>query len=417
MRIQKNNAALACNGLKHEQMEETVSRGNPARRVPDRVKEINLDGRQVFLVPTAHISKRSVDEVRRTIEATSPDVVCVELCEARYQNILDSEGWKNTNIVKVILQGKANLLLASLVMASFQKRLGDRLGVKPGAEMIEAIRAAREGGAELVLVDRDIQVTLKRTWARLGLWDRVKILFQLTASLFGGDEIDEETIEQLKEEEKLGDVLKLLADEFPNLKKTLIDERDVYLAQQVREKAGRRTVAVVGAGHVPGMLSNIEREEDIGELEEVPPAGLLPRLVRWAVPGAILALVAFGFIRGDTQESLQSIYIWVLVNGTLAAVGAALALAHPLTILSAFLAAPLTSLNPMIAAGWVAGLVQCVVKKPTVKDLEDLPEAIESVRGFWNNPATRILLVVVLANLGSVVGTFVSGSWIAARLF
>ena len=405
------------NSLKRKQMEETIARRGPARQVPEGVKEINLDGRQVFLVPTAHISKRSVDEVRRTIEATSPDVVCVELCEARYRNIVDREAWKNTNIVKVILQGKAMLLLASLVMVSFQKRLGARLGVKPGAEMIEAIRAAREGGAELVLADRDIQITLKRTWARLGIWDRVKILFQLTASLFGGDEIDEETIEQLKEEEKLGDVLKLLADEFPNLKETLIDERDVYLAQQVREKAGRRTVAIVGAGHVPGMLSSIEREEEIGTLQEVPPAGILPRMVRWAVPVSILVLVAVGFIRGDTQESLQSIYIWCLVNGTLAAVGAALALAHPLTILSAFLAAPLTSLNPMIAAGWVAGLVQCVVKKPTVKDLEDLPEAIESVQGFWGNPATRILLVVVLANLGSVVGTFVSGSWIAARFF
>ncbi len=384
--------------------------------VPDKVTEIDLDGRRVFLVPTAHISRQSVDDVRQTIEATSPDVVCVELCESRYRNILDREGWKNTDVVQVIREGRAMLLLASLVMASFQKRLGDRLGVKPGAEMLEAIRAARDRGAELVLADRDIQITLKRTWARLGFWGKLKIFVQLTASLFGGDEIDEETIEELKEEDKLGDVLKLLADEFPNLKETLIDERDVYLAQKVRDQAGRRTVAVVGAGHLPGMLSSIRRESDLSTLQEVPAAGLLPSIIKWAVPGAILGLFAYGFIRGDAQESLQSIYIWIVVNGTLSAAGAALALAHPLTILSAFLAAPLTSLNPMIAAGWVAGLVQCVVKKPAVKDLEDLPDAIGSLRGFWGNPVTRILLVVVLSNLGSVVGTFVSGSWIAARL-
>ncbi len=384
--------------------------------VPDKVTKIDLDGRRVFLVPTAHISRQSVDDVRQTIEATSPDVVCVELCESRYRNILDREGWKNTDVVQVIREGRAMLLLASLVMASFQKRLGDRLGVKPGAEMLEAIRAARERGAELVLADRDIQITLKRTWARLGFWGKLKIFVQLTASLFGGDEIDEETIEELKEEDKLGDVLKLLADEFPNLKETLIDERDVYLAQKVRDQAGRRTVAVVGAGHLPGMLSSIRRESDLSTLQEVPAAGLLPSIIKWAVPGAILGLFAYGFIRGDAQESLQSIYIWIVVNGTLSAAGAALALAHPLTILSAFLAAPLTSLNPMIAAGWVAGLVQCVVKKPAVKDLEDLPDAIGSLRGFWGNPVTRILLVVVLSNLGSVVGTFVSGSWIAARL-
>ncbi len=384
--------------------------------VPGKVTEIDLDGRRVFLVPTAHISRQSVDDVRQTIEATSPDVVCVELCESRYRNILDREGWKNTDVVQVIREGRAMLLLASLVMASFQKRLGDRLGVKPGAEMLEAIRAARERGAELVLADRDIQITLKRTWARLGFWGKLKIFVQLTASLFGGDEIDEETIEELKEEDKLGDVLKLLADEFPNLKETLIDERDVYLAQKVRDQAGRRTVAVVGAGHLPGMLSSIRRESDLSTLQEVPAAGLLPSIIKWAVPGAILGLFAYGFIRGDAQESLQSIYIWIVVNGTLSAAGAALALAHPLTILSAFLAAPLTSLNPMIAAGWVAGLVQCVVKKPAVKDLEDLPDAIGSLRGFWGNPVTRILLVVVFSNLGSVVGTFVSGSWIAARL-
>ncbi len=398
-------------------MEEVVSGQSPVEPIPARVKRLDLGVRQVYLVPTAHVSRKSVDDVRKTIEAVRPDVVCVELCEARYKNILDREGWKKTNIVKVIRQGKAMLLLASLVMAAFQKRIGDRLSVKPGAEMIEAIEGAQATNARLVLADRDIQTTLKRTWARLGFWNKSKMLFQLMASLFVGEEIDEETVEQLKEEEKLGDILRLLADELPSLKETLIDERDVYLAQKIRESAGQRTVAVLGAGHVPGVLGHLDRDHDLTPLEEVPRPGWLGKVIKWAVPGLIVALFVYGFLTGGAEQSLESVYIWILVNGILSALGAALALGHPLTIASAFVAAPLTSLNPMIAAGWVAGLVQCVVKKPTVEDLEGLPEAIGSVKGFWLNPTTRILLVVIFANLGSVVGTFVSGSWIAARLF
>ena len=398
-------------------MQEVVSGLSTPEQIPSGVKRLDLGARQVYLVPTAHVSKKSVVDVRKTIEAVRPDVVCVELCEARYKNILDREGWKKTNIVQVIRQGKAMLLLASLVMAAFQKRIGDRLGVKPGAEMIEAIEGARATDASLILADRDIQTTLKRTWARLGFWNKSKMLFQLMAGLFVGEEIDEETVEQLKEEEKLGDILRLLADELPNLKETLIDERDVYLAQKSRESAGQRTVAVLGAGHVPGVLGLLDRDHDLTPLEEIPRAGWLGKVIKWAVPALILALFAYGFATGGVERSLESVYIWILVNGVLSALGAALALGHPLTIISAFFAAPLTSLNPMIAAGWVAGLVQCMVKKPTVEDLEGLPEAIGSVRGFWLNPTTRVLLVVVLSNLGSVLGTFVSGSWIAARLF
>ncbi len=398
-------------------MEEVVSGLSTPEQIPSGVKRLDLDSGRLYLVPTAHVSRQSVEDVRKTIDAVAPDVVCVELCESRYKNIVDREGWKNTNIVQVIRQGKAMLLLTSLVMAAFQKRIGDRLGVKPGAEMIEAIEGARRRGAQLILADRDVQTTLKRTWARLGFWNKTKMLFQLTASLVVGEEIDEETVEKLKEEEKLGDILRVVADEFPNLKETLIDERDIYLARKIRDSAGRRTVAVLGAGHVPGVMGHMDSELDLTPLEEVPRPGRLGKVIKWTIPGVIAALFVYGFVTGGAEKSLESVYIWILVNGVLSALGAALALGHPLTIASAFFAAPLTSLNPMIAAGWVAGLVQCMVKKPTVEDLEGLPEAIGSVKGFWLNPTTRILLVVVLSNLGSVLGTFVSGSWIAARVF
>ncbi|MFZ0430289.1 MAG: TraB/GumN family protein [Acidobacteriota bacterium] len=385
--------------------------------LPSSVRRIEFDGREVFLVGTAHVSRESVADVRNTIEAVRPETVCVELDEGRYQNLTDQGRWKRTNISEVIRKGKAMLLLSSLIMTAFQRRIGKKLGVMPGAELLEGIKAAEDVGARMVLADRDIQTTLKRTWGNFGFIDRVKVAGQLIGSLFVTDEVDEQMIEELKSQEKLGDVLEMLAQEFPAMKGPLIDERDVYLAQKIREAPGRRLVAVVGAGHVPGITTSLGEDHDLVPLESIPRPSLVGRIVKWAIPGLILALFVYAFLTGGAQRSIDSIYIWFLVNGILSALGAAVALGHPLTILSAFFAAPLTSLNPMIAAGWVSGLVQAIVKKPTVQDLEDLPEAINSVRGFWANPVSRILLVVVFSNLGSMLGTFLAGSWIAARLF
>jgi pheromone shutdown-related protein TraB len=281
--------------------------------------------------------------------------------------------------------------------------------------MAEGIEQARKHGAELVLADRDIQVTLRRTWGMLGFGGRMKMMFQLVGSLFFVDEIDEKTIEELKEKEKLAGVLEMLASEFPMVKGTLIDERDTYLSQKIKAAPGQRVVAVLGAGHVPGILQEIRKDTPLAPLEQLPRRSFWPKLLQWGIPAAIIALLIYGFFRGGAEHSLQSLGIWVLVNGSLSALGALLALGHPLTILTAFLAAPLTSLNPMIAAGWVCGLTQAVVKKPTVEDLENLPDAIATVKGFWLNPVSRILLVVVLSNLGSTLGTFIGGSWIAGR--
>lgn len=383
--------------------------------LPASVQRVAVDGRDVFLVGTAHVSKQSVEDVRTTIETVRPDAVCVELCAARHANLMDRESWRKLDIFKVLRQGKAPLLLSSLIMTSFQRRIGQQLGITPGAEMLEAITLANAEGTPLVLADRDIQTTLKRTWARLGFWTRMKMLFQLLGSLFAVGEIDSETIERLKEGEELADMLESLARAFPQVKATLIDERDVYLAQKIRETAGQSVVAVVGAGHVPGIVEQIGEDHDLAPLDQVPPPKLWPRILKWLLPMAIVALLVYGFFTGGVEQSITSLYLWFGINGVLAALGAAAALGHPLTVVSAFLAAPLTSLNPLIAAGWVAGLVQAWVKKPTVEDLEDLPEAITTVRGFWSNPVCRILLVVVLANLGSTLGTFIAGSWIAAR--
>ena len=384
--------------------------------LPSSVRILEAEGKTIYLVGTAHVSRQSLEDVRKTIDTVKPDTVCLELDSERYKNLTDPQRWKKTNIGKVIREGKAALLLSSLIMSSFQRRIGKKLGVNPGAEMAEGARAGEECGAEIHMIDRDIQLTLKRTWRNLDTWNKLKMMFQLTASLFAVDEVDEETIEELKEQEKLGDILQIFGDEFPQVKIPLIDERDQYMAQKLREAPGENIVAVVGAGHVPGISAEIKINRSVEPLETLPPASSAGKAAKWIIPGLIIALFVWGFYRGGSEESLGSVYIWFLVNGILSALGAALAFGHPITILSALVAAPLTSLNPMIAAGWVSGLVQAFVKKPTVLDLEELPEAIISVKGFWMNPVSRILLVVVFSNLGSVLGTFIAGSWIFARI-
>ena len=391
----------------------TFASDEPA--LPNSVKRVSLDGREIYLVATAHVSPKSVEDVRQAFEQVRPDSVCVELCRARYRNLTDREQWRRTTVVKIIREGKVPLLLTSLIMTSFQRRIGQRLGVVPGAEMRAAADAARKADSTIVLADRDIQVTLKRTWSNLAFRDKLRLMTHALASLFAIADIDEADIEEIKQEENVADILQIMADEFPQVKMTLIDERDKYLAQKIREAPGEKVLAVVGAGHVPGILREIKTSQSLPELEKLPPPLLWPQVLKWAVPAVIVSLFVAGFYRGGIEHSLGSVYIWVLLNGTLAALGAALALGHPLTVASAFLVAPLTSLNPLMAAGWVAGLVQAFIKKPTVRDLENLPDAITSVKGFWLNPVSRVLLVVVLSNLGSSLGTFVSGSWIVAR--
>ena len=385
--------------------------------LPASVHHITIEGKNIYLVGTAHVSKKSVEDVSNTIETVNPDAICVELCAARHKAIVQRDNWKQMNIFKIIKEKKAVFLLAQLIMSSFYRRIGEQLGVQPGAEMVEGIKQAEKTGAELVLADRDIEITLKRVWRNLNFFNKLKMASHILATLFIGEKIDESLIEKIKEQDQLETILENFSESFPEVKKRLIDERDIYLAQKIRSAPGTTIVAVVGAGHVPGIQQHIHKNEPIAPLVEVPPKSIIPAILKWAIPALILTLLIAGFFKGGRQHSVESIYIWILVNGILSAVGAAIALAHPLTILATFVAAPITSLNPTIAAGWVSGLVQTWVKKPTVSDLEDLPNAISSVKGFWMNPVSKILLVVVLANLGSSLGTFISGSWIAARLF
>lgn len=383
--------------------------------LPKSVERITLAEKEIYVVGTAHVSVESVEDVKATVDAVGPDSICIELCAARHKALVQKDNWKKMDIFKVIKEKKALFLLAQLILNSFYTRLGKQLKVQPGAEMIEGMRQADRIGAKLVLADRDIEITLKRVWGYLNLWNKLVMISQLMASFFVGGSIDAELVEEMKSKDQLENIMEAFTESFPEVKKRLIDERDIYLSQKIRNAPGQKIVAIVGAGHVKGIKEHILKDIPLEPVMEIPPKSIIPKILKWAIPILIMLLLVIGFFKGGAQHSVQSIYIWILVNGILSALGAAIAFGHPLTVLSAFIGAPITSLNPMVAAGWVAGLVQAWIKKPTVHDLEDLPNAISSVKGFWLNPVSRILLVVVLANLGSTFGTIISGIWIAER--
>ena len=380
------------------------------------VHEILLDGKKILLIGTAHISQSSVDEVNTVINQVKPDTVCIELCSSRYQAMLAKDQWKNMDIFKVIREGKSFLLFANLIMTAFQKRLGSRLGVKPGSEMFEAANVAEKLNSELVLADRDVKITLQRTWRGMPFWGKMKVLGQLLASLFIREEISKEEIEKLKESDALSEAMQMLAEQSPEMKRILIDERDQYMAEKIRQSMGKLIVAVVGAGHVKGLTAELENKHNLAELESVPPTGKAVAWLKWGIPALIIALIVYGFFTVDTDVSIEMIQRWFLINGTLSALGTAAAFGHPITIAAAFVAAPFTSLNPTIAAGWVAGLVEALLRKPQVRDFENLADDITHLRGFWQNNITRILLVVIFANLGSAIGTFAGGFAIATLL-
>jgi len=372
------------------------------------IHHINIDDREVILIGTAHVSRESADLVEQVIEEEKPDTVCIELCKSRYEAIKQKENWEKTDIFKIIKEKRTFQLLAQLLMASFQKRLADKFGITPGEEMLRAINKAEETGAEVVLADRDIRVTMSRTWRLMRFFSKIKILGEIFLSIFSTDEITEEEIEELKEHDALELALKTFGKKVPEVKKTLIDERDEYLAHSITQAPGSKIVAVVGAGHVPGILKHLGREIDLSDITKIPPKGILGKVLAWGISFAVIGLIITGFFHSGAEASLNMIKWWVLVNGILAGLGALLVLAHPITIAASVAAAPLTSLNPMVAAGWVAGLVEVSIRKPQVKDFIDLKGDISTVRGFWHNKITRILLLVVFVNLGSSIGTFIA---------
>jgi pheromone shutdown-related protein TraB len=375
----------------------------------ENITRIDLDGREIILIGTAHVSKQSVEQVKEVIDREQPDSVCIELDDQRYKSIMEGSKWRETDIFKVIKEKKATLLLMNLAISSFQNRLAKQFDTKPGQEMIQGIESAKEIGAELVLADRNIQITFSRIWSNVSFWGKGQLLTSIFYSIFNKESISEEELEKMKTQDTLNASLAEISEAFPRLKKPLIDERDQYLAQKIKEAPGKKVVAVLGAAHVPGITKEIHNDQDLQALTQTKPKSKTPQIIGWAIPVLIVAIIAFTFFLNPAAGMDQAIS-WILWTGITAAIGAAAALAHPLAILSAFLAAPITTLHPLLAAGWVSGIVQAYIKRPSVADFETLSEDVFSIKGFWRNKFTRVLLVIILTNIGGSFGTFIGGA-------
>jgi pheromone shutdown-related protein TraB len=384
----------------------------------DTRTKVRIDSREILLVGTAHVSAESLAEVRSIIAEEGPDHVCVEIDEGRLKNLEEGRKWSATNLKKVLRSGQGFMMMANLALSSFQRRMGEDTGVQPGEEMKAAVQAAKDSGVPFSCSDRPIQTTLSRAWRLSGFWSKIKLLSSLIASVVSNESASAEEIENLKKADAMQGMMKELADYLPAVKTVLIDERDHFLASRIFSAPGSKVIAVVGAAHVSGIAALLRemaegvRRPDTSEIEAVPPRKWYGKALPWILPAIILGLFVTGIVRSGFEKGLEMSLVWVLANGILAALGAAIALAHPLTILISFVGAPITSLNPTIGVGMVAGLLEYFFRTPRVLDMESLNTDIMTLRGWYRNRMTHILMVFFLSSVGSSAGTFLAIPWL-----
>ncbi len=387
--------------------------------------DARLGDSKLTLLGTAHVSRASVDKVRELLESGDYDAVAVELCPSRYNAIMDPDALARMDLFSVIRGGRVYMVVASLALAAYQQRLADQFGIEPGAEQRMAIKLARERHLPVLLVDREIGVTLKRVSGNLSWWKRVGLFSGLLATMLSREEVEEEEIERLKEGDVLETTFAEFAEDRQDLYLPLIDERDRYMAARLREEIGGKghenVLAVLGAGHLKGVSVYLEQapvpdpKAEIAELDRLPSPARWPKLIPWAIVVLILVGFGYGFSKSPAL-GWQVVLDWVLINGSLSALGALIAAAHPLTVIAAFLAAPLTSLNPTVGAGMVTGAVELYLRKPSVGDFGRLRQDTSHLKGWWRNRVSRTLLVFLFSTLGSAIGTYVAGFRIFDRL-
>lgn len=384
-------------------------------------RTLNLNGRIITLIGTAHVSAESITEVESTIKELKPDCVAIELDEKRADSIKNIDNYRQIDIIQVLKRKEGFLLLANLILASFQRRMGKNVGVQPGEEMLAGIKVAEELNIPTVMADRPIQATLKRAWAKNGFWGKCKLFSTLLATAFSKEEYSAEQIEDIKNQNEMDSMMNELADYLPVVKTVLIDERNEYLATKIWNATGNNIVAILGAGHLDGVveylqkLSKNEIAPNLDELNIIPNKSPVGKIVGWLIPCAIVALIVSGFIYGGSKLGSKMILSWVLWNGISAAFLTLIAAGHPLTIIAAFVSAPITSLCPFIGCGFVTAIVQALVCKPKVRDIETIQDEV-SFKGFYKNRILRVLLVFVLSSLGSSLATFISGADIIGKL-
>jgi len=380
-------------------------------RYPSDVHIIEDSGRTILLIATAHVSRQSVDLVTKIITEEKPDAVCIELDDKRFQALSDKQRWQKLDLKTVIKKRQLSTLMVSMIMASYQKKLGDNLGVSPGAELLAAARVAQQYHIPISLCDRDIRITLRRAWKSTSLFRKFYLLSSLLASLFDSEQIDEKKLEELKNQDVLTELMAEMGDSLPDMKRVLIDERDVYLAEEIKATPGKCIVAVVGAGHAEGIKRNISKNQRhlLAEISTIPPVSRTWKTIGWLIPLLIIGSIGMIGYQKGLQTAGENILFWILANGIPAAIGSLIALAHPLTTLGAFAAAPITSLTPVIGAGYVTAFIQVMARPPVVREFETVGNDMSTLFGWWRNKLLRVFLVFFLTGIGSAIGTYVGG--------
>ena len=389
------------------------------------IKTLQIDNRSITMLGTAHVSKASADKVQELIATGKYDAVAIELCPSRHRAIVNPDAMAKMDLFQVIKSGQASMVAASLALGAFQQRMAEQFGIEPGAEMRVAIKDAQAAKLPVILIDREIGTTLKRIYHNVPWWKRIGLFAGLISSVVSKEKVSATEIEKLKEGDVLESTFSQFAEDEKDLFKPLISERDEYMSARLikesQENNYQHILAVVGAGHMNGMQQQIEDkrithpDETIARLDTLPTSSSWFKYLPWAIVLLILTGFIIGFMRSP-EIGTAMILDWVLINGGLSALGAAIAFAHPLTIMTAFIAAPLTSLNPTIGAGMVVAAAETYLRKPKVGDFNRLRSDATSLKGWWNNQVTRILLIFILSTLGSAIGTYVAGFRIFERL-
>jgi len=380
------------------------------------IEHIVLDNKEIYLVGTAHVSSESAAEVRRVVAEVAPDAIAIELDAGRYKAMTDGKSWEKTDITQIIKQKKVGFLLANILLSSYQDRLAKQMEVRVGEEMRTAIELATTLGLKVECIDRDIQTTFLRIWRTLRLKDKWNLLIALVSSVFEDEKISEQEIENLKQGDLIQAMISEFAGKFPSIVETLVYERDQVMAYQLKHNQSKKIVAVVGAAHVQGILKNIQLDYELAPLLELPPKSQSSKYASYLVPGFLILLLVLTSLKVPSL-AINTILRFILVNGTFAALGTLVAFGHPLSILTAFVMAPVGALSPVLATGWFAGLMEAWVRKPKVEDFLRINIDAASFKGFWKNRVLRILLVVILANLFATVGTLVISAELICKIF
>jgi len=405
-----------------ESQDITTAEPKAAGQGPRRV--IVRGDTRYTLLGTAHVSAESADEVRELIRSGEFDAVAIELCASRHQSLVEPDALANQDLFQIFRQGKAGMVAASLALGAFQQRVAEQSGIEPGAEMRAALEETDGAGLPLLLIDREVGVTLKRIYANVPWWQRFGLFSGLLGSVVSRQEVSAADIERLKEGDVLESTFNEFAEQSESLYAPLIRERDRYMALSLEEQAPahyRNVLVIIGAGHLKGMAEHLEGElpaaprAERETLEHTPSRSKIWKLLPWAITLLVLTGFAVGFSK-DTGLGWQLVGEWFLINGILSGLGAAIALGHPVTVIATFFAAPLTSLNPTIGAGFVAAGVELAMRKPKVRDFSTLRHDVASPKGWWKNRVSRTLLVFLLSTLGSAAGTWIAGLRIAGQL-